>query len=95
MAKFTKKQQADIAAALADVTRALDYPMSDRVAICSRSAQATTTLHFTRAPIPEVLQTADSRRLGDYALQEMAKDIGSDLCRLGEARRKLQAMLEG
>ncbi len=89
MGKLTRAQRTQISGALAEVSAALNYLMGDDVAVCRRATLATTSFHFTRAPIPEVLQNAESKRLGHYALQKVAKDYGSPLCRLWDAQKRL------
>jgi hypothetical protein len=93
MAKLTQKHLAELTAIMAEIDRAIGYIQNDNVSICSRKMRATTTLDFSRQPIPEALQTETSRRLGHYALTEVNKDIGSNIMGLYEAKRRLQSIL--
>jgi len=89
MAKFTKSQRADIAAALDNLRRAQAFIASDRIVICSRDKVATTSLHFTRAYVPGLDRDPDDA----LPLTAMAKDIGSSLCLIPSAIRRLERML--
>lgn len=93
MAKLTRAQRKAAEGALASLDRAVEYLMSDRVAVCLRRGAATTVLDFTRNPVPEACQTETDRRLGHYALTEVAKDIGSELCLFRDAQRHLRSLL--
>jgi hypothetical protein len=93
MAKLTKAQTAELARALDALERVSKFIHGDNIAVCRRDTVATTTMHFTRNPLPDVLQNSESRRLGNYALMEITKDIGSDLCLLQNAKKHLQALL--
>ena len=89
MAKLTKALRSDLGRVLVDLKRAQEYIDSDRIAVCARSDKATTTLHFTRSYVPGLDRSeADVR-----PLTVMAKDIGSDLCRLREAIRSVERIL--
>lgn len=95
MAKLTKAQRHQAEQALSALMRAHHFLQDDRTAVCRRDKVATTTLHFTRGEIPEALQTLESRRLGQYALYEIDKGIGSDLCGMQTAIRHLQTLILG
>lgn len=85
---MTNKLRKQLLAVLTDMERAQAYVASDSVAVCRYSAQATTTLHYTRAMVPAI------DRSEPRPLMVMAKDIGSDLCRLPAAISALKACLE-
>ncbi len=74
MAKLTKQDRATLREALRHAERAQAYIMKFDTAICSRSPMASTSLHYSRAS-------------DGAALQEMAKEYGSDLCGLSDAIR--------
>ena len=93
MPKLTKKQAKNASDALSALNRATAFIMSDSVTICRRDSKATNTLQFTRQPVPECLQNPHTRHLGNYALTEIAKDIGSELCLLDNARKALEYLL--
>ena len=92
MAKLTRQQRNDIEYCLRHVQRAADYINSARISICRRDDVPTTTLHFTRQPLPPALVSARFPA-GNYTLYEVAKDIGSDLCGIQDALRRLNDML--
>lgn len=75
MTKLTKTERATLREALRHAERAQAYIMKADTVICSRSTIASTTLHYSRA---------DGK-----ALQEMAKEYGSDLCGLADSIRIL------
>jgi hypothetical protein len=97
MAKLTKDQRRQLEDTLASLDRAIAYVMADETAICKRRAKATTIIDFTRERhVPKLLRTKAEVRFGDYtALTEVAKEIGSDLTGLFNARRTLAAFLNG
>jgi hypothetical protein len=90
MAKLTKAQHADISAALDGLRRAQAFIASDRVVVCSRDKVATSTLHFTRAYVPGLDRHPDDA----LPLTSIAKDIGSPLCFIPTAIRRLERLLE-
>jgi hypothetical protein len=89
----TKAQRHAIGQALYHLERATKFIMSDRTAVCRRIPQKTTGLDFTRDPVPPALFTERERALGHYALTEINKEIGSDLCGLQDAHRFLESLL--
>ena len=80
MARLTKQQRTTLALAERHLTRALDFIMSERIAVARVERQATTTLHYVR---PD-----------GTALYSIAKDIGSDLTGLPEGLRHVRALLD-
>lgn len=80
MAKLTRAQRADVEGALHHLERATRYVMNERTAVCRRDTHATTTLHYVRAS-------------DGASLVEVAKDIGSDLTGLDDAKRALYRLL--
>lgn len=68
--------------------------MFPKVTVALRSRDSTTALHFTRKPVAEILLSAEQRALGEYALCEVAKDIGSNLTGIWQAKRELERFLE-
>ena len=80
MAKLTKAFRSELRSVLADCERARDYLLSDRTAVCLVRPIATTTEDYTRAK--------DGR-----VLVEVAKEYGSDLCRLDAAIGRLSSFL--
>ena len=81
MAKLTKSQRADIERALYHAQRAQRYIMRPDIVVASQCAQATTSLHYTRA------------NCEGGALFPVAKECGSDLCGLADAIKGLEQML--
>jgi hypothetical protein len=90
MAKLTKSQHADISAALDYLQRAQSFIASDRIVVCTKSRIATTTLHFTRAYVPSLDRSPDDA----LPMTAFAKDIGSPLCFIPTAIRRLEMLLE-
>jgi len=79
MARLTKKVRARIRRAIAEAQAVEDYIMAPERAVCLRAKAATTTLHYTRAD-------------GDV-LYEVTREYGSDLCRIANVKRTLEALL--
>lgn len=88
MAKLTKTMQASLFRVLVNLERIQAFIASDRIAVCNIHAQATTTLHYTRAFVEGIDRPGDAR-----PLTVMAKDIGSELCLLPDAIQSLKQML--
>jgi hypothetical protein len=82
MAALTRKQTAEIEAALTALLRAKAFIDSPHIAICRASDAATTTLHYTK-------QSAG----GPAALYPITKEAGSDWCLADDAARRLTAFL--
>lgn len=85
MAKLTRKQRAALEAIERDLKRALAYINAPETAVARRSAEGTTTLHYTRP--------ASSLAPGG-ALFEVEKEYGSDLVGLASGLSRLRAFLE-
>jgi hypothetical protein len=81
MAKLTRKQESALRGALNHLQAARDYIFSDRHTVCTVDKQATTTLHYTRAS-------------DDRVLYEVAREYGSDLCRIDTALGALLRFLD-
>lgn len=84
MAKLTKAQQTQIARIIASLEVAQAFLASESVVICRKDRAATTSLHYTRAPVPESL-AKDSA-----PLFPICKDIGCDLALLPTAIASLK-----
>lgn len=87
---ITRKLRAELLRVLTDMQRTQAFIASDTIAICRIDDNATTTLHHTRAYVPAV----DRSERDAKPLYRIAKDIGSDLCRLPDAIRALKSILE-
>ena len=77
---LTKKQTKSLLDVLYHAKRAATMITREDVAFCRKGGPATTTLHYTRAD--------------GSVMQEMAKDIGSDLCGIEFAIRGLERFIE-
>ena len=75
MARLAKKQVAELRTIIGHAKAAHDYIFDGHGAVCRRGGVATTTLHYTR---PD-----------GTVLYEVAKECGSDLCRLNTALARL------
>ena len=98
MAKMTKATAASLERILSDLERGLRYLDRDDVRV-ARTLKPEHALgyHFTRAPMSaeyrEHAAPREDRAAPDYALATVAKDIGSDLAGLRQARRSLRHLL--
>ena len=87
---MTKKMRHELLAVLSAMERAQTFIADSSVAVCRIDNVATTTLHYTRAYVPNLDRSpADAK-----PLFRIAKDIGSDLCGLSDAIRNLKRVLE-
>lgn len=86
---MTKKLRAELLSILSDAERAQAFIVSERIAVCRVEDNATTTLHYTRAFVPGIDKPGDAK-----PLYRIAKDIGSDLCRLPNAIRHMKRLTE-
>lgn len=77
--RLTKKAREELRAILRNAERAREYIHSDRVAVCRRDTQATTTRHYTRAD--------------GSVLYEVERAYGSDLVGLDVAIDRLASFL--
>jgi hypothetical protein len=93
MAKLTRKQRTHLNTILHDAQRALDYIMSEDVAVARRSRRAGTSLDYTRAPLSPEAAAALRVPEDGGALSIVAKDAGSHLCGLPAAVNSLRAFL--
>jgi hypothetical protein len=95
MSKLTRAQRRTLEQALYDLNRGIEYLMSPRTAVCLRG-RATTGLDFTRKLSAEAaanLLSPEQLALGDYALTEVTKEYGSNLCGVFTAKRTLEQFL--
>lgn len=84
MAKITKAQRQAINQALLDVSRALNYVMSDRIVVASK----VTRIAGRECP-DEYICPRDEKT----TLRPLIKEYGSDLCALMDAQKRLQQLL--
>ncbi len=90
---MTKRERAQLLAIMSDLERGIAYIDKEDVSLAQRTRTATTTLHFTRKPLPDCLIEKDTYNGGAYSLYEVNKDIGSEFCLARNALRRLKTML--
>lgn len=75
-----KREQKQMAHTITALERVRNFILSDRIALCTKGTQATTTLHAVR---PDGI-----------TFYELEKQIGSEFCLIFDAIRNLKNMLK-
>lgn len=88
MAKLTREQRRQLDNILGSLRRASEYIHNPHVVVCRAEERATTTLHYTRPPVPECVGNIPSP-----PLYPVAKDMGSNLVLLPTAIQRLQQFI--
>jgi hypothetical protein len=93
MAKLTKAQRSEIGAALSALSRGVNMIQNPRYSVARREGAPADSLAFKREAVPAEFIPKGTEAYGNYALSEINKEIGSDLCGLYDAQRTLQRLL--